>query len=43
MSQAQKVGEKYGCKLCGNEVQVIKLGGGELVCCGQAMELIENN
>ena len=36
----KKVGEKYRCGICGNEVQVTKVGGGELVCCGQKMELL---
>ena len=37
----EKVGEKYRCNVCGNEVTVTKVGGGELVCCGQPMEKIE--
>ena len=37
----QKVGEKYICKVCGNEVTVTKVGGGELVCCGRPMEKID--
>ena len=36
----KKVGEKYRCNVCGNEVTVTKAGGGTLVCCGQDMELI---
>lgn len=36
------LGEKYKCSICGNEVEVIKVGGGELVCCGQPMEKIES-
>lgn len=35
------VGEVYKCNICGNEVSVTKAGGGELVCCGQPMELIK--
>ena len=35
------VGEKYNCPICGNEVQVTKNGGGELVCCGQPMDKVE--
>ncbi len=31
----------YICSLCGNMVEMIKVGGGELVCCGQPMELLE--
>lgn len=37
----KNVGEKYVCKICGNEVEVTKAGGGTLVCCGQDMDLIE--
>jgi desulfoferrodoxin-like iron-binding protein len=37
----KKVGEKYRCNICGNEVTVTKVGGGELVCCGKPMEKIE--
>ena len=37
----EKVGEKYRCNVCGNEVTVTRVGGGELVCCGQPMEKIE--
>ena len=36
----EKVGEKYKCNICGNEVTVKKLGGGELVCCNKPMEKI---
>lgn len=36
-----KVGEIYKCNVCGNEVRVIKVGGGTLVCCGQEMQIIE--
>jgi desulfoferrodoxin-like iron-binding protein len=37
----EKIGEKYICKICGNEVVVTKVGGGTLVCCGQDMEKVE--
>lgn len=30
--------EIYKCKVCGNMVEVIHAGAGELVCCGQPME-----
>lgn len=33
----EKVGERYKCSVCGNEVTVTKVGGGELVCCGKPM------
>lgn len=32
--------ETYKCNICGNEVEVSHVGGGELHCCGQAMECI---
>jgi superoxide reductase len=35
-----KLKEVYKCALCGNIVEVIHAGGGELVCCGQPMELL---
>lgn len=31
----------YKCDLCGNVVEVLDAGGGELVCCGQPMTLQE--
>jgi desulfoferrodoxin-like iron-binding protein len=34
-------GQKFRCNICGNEVEVTKAGGGELVCCGEPMELME--
>jgi superoxide reductase len=35
--------EVYKCSVCGNIVEVIHVGGGELVCCGKPMLLqIEN-
>jgi len=35
-----RIGEKYRCNVCGNEVVVTKVGEGTLVCCGEDMELI---
>jgi len=32
--------EIYKCEMCGNEVEVLKGGMGELVCCGQPMTLM---
>ena len=33
----------YKCDVCGNIVEVVHVGGGELVCCGQPMtHLVEN-
>lgn len=31
-------GEKYKCEICGNLVEVIEAGDGELVCCGEPMK-----
>ena len=36
-------GEVYKCELCGNIVEVLHGGEGELVCCGQAMSLLTEN
>lgn len=33
--------EIYKCNVCGNIVEVMHGGQGELVCCGQSMQLIE--
>ena len=29
----------YTCPVCGNRIEIIHPGAGELVCCGQAMKL----
>jgi desulfoferrodoxin-like iron-binding protein len=34
----EQLGEIYFCKVCGNVVEVIRVGGGTLVCCDQNME-----
>ena len=31
----------YKCNVCGNIVEILHAGGGELVCCGQLMELLQ--
>lgn len=33
--------EVYKCELCGNILEVLHPGGGELVCCGQPMKLLQ--
>ncbi len=33
----------YKCEICGNIVEVLHEGKGELVCCGQPMKLITEN
>lgn len=36
-------GQVYKCDLCGNIVEVLRSGGGELVCCGEPMQLLKEN
>lgn len=38
-----QIGNVYRCNVCGNIVEVLHVGGGELVCCGQPMELLKEN
>jgi superoxide reductase len=33
----------YKCEVCGNIVEVVHEGKGELVCCGEPMKLFEEN
>ena len=33
----------YKCNICGNIVEVLHAGAGELVCCGEPMKLQEEN
>jgi superoxide reductase len=33
----------YKCEVCGNVVEVLHEGAGELVCCGQPMKLMKEN
>jgi superoxide reductase len=35
--------EVYLCEICGNIVEVLHGGKGQLICCGQPMELCEEN
>ena len=39
---AEKLGV-YRCNVCGNIVMVLNAGQGQLVCCGQPMELLKEN
>lgn len=36
-----KIREIYKCNICGNIVEVLHAGVGELVCCGQPMKKME--
>ena len=38
-----KINEIYKCNVCGNIVEVLHAGEGELVCCGQPMVLMSEN
>jgi superoxide reductase len=38
-----EINQIYQCNICGNVIKVIEPGGGELVCCGAPMELIEGS
>ena len=35
-----EVSQVYKCNVCGNIVEVLHAGKGQLVCCGQPMELL---
>ena len=35
--------EIYKCEICGNIVEVLHEGAGQLVCCGESMKLQEEN
>lgn len=39
----ESLGQVYKCGVCGNIVEVVNVGGGELVCCGQPMDLLVAN
>lgn len=38
-----KLLEVYKCELCGNIVEVVHAGEGDLSCCGQEMKLLSEN
>lgn len=38
-----KLLEVYKCELCGNIVEVVHAGDGDLSCCGQEMKLLSEN
>ena len=42
MVDVEKVGQIFKCEICGNVVEVKEAGGGELVCCGEPMVLVES-
>ncbi len=36
-----ELNQVYRCNICGNIIEMVHTGKGELVCCGQPMELLE--
>lgn len=38
-----EMNDVYKCGICGNVVELLKVGGGELVCCGEPMRLLKEN
>lgn len=40
---AAKKGEVYKCEACGNVVAVMQGGEGDLVCCGENMQLVNES
>lgn len=42
MANVKEVGEKWVCDICGNVVEVVEAGGGELICCGEPMRQEED-
>ncbi len=36
-----QLNEVYKCEVCGNIIEILHAGGGQLVCCGQDMTLLE--
>jgi len=38
-----ELNEVYKCMHCGNIVEVVHAGGGDLVCCGEKMKLFKEN
>lgn len=41
MVNVTREGQIFKCEICGNVVEVKEVGGGELVCCGEPMILVE--
>jgi superoxide reductase len=36
-------GEVYKCELCGNVVSVLVGGDGDLICCGEDMQMVSES
>lgn len=35
-------GQKYRCNICGNVVEIVEVGGGQLMCCAAPMEQVKS-
>jgi len=42
MAFVERKGEIWRCQICGNVVQVIEVGGGQLICCGGPMTRVSS-
>ncbi|TSC97197.1 MAG: hypothetical protein CEN88_125 [Candidatus Berkelbacteria bacterium Licking1014_2] len=40
MALEKDLGQCFRCVVCGNEVELVEVGGGELLCCNKPMEEI---
>ena len=40
LQMAAKKGEVYKCDVCGNVAAILEGGDGDLVCCGEDMQLV---
>lgn len=38
-----KLNDIFRCNICGHIIEIVKTGAGQLVCCGQPMELLKEN
>jgi superoxide reductase len=36
-----EIDQVYQCNVCGNVVKIVAAGAGQLVCCGEPMEIVE--
>lgn len=43
VTSTMAIGQIYVCAECGNMVELVRVGGGELVCCGEPMTLLQEN
>jgi len=41
VNQVTELNQVWKCEICGNIVEVLHTGAGQLVCCGQPMKLME--